>query len=283
MALWALNEARARGYAAGDGAAAELTAWVLAKDDPGKVNPKQKDRGEVTANQAPLMLALGIGAGRPKDPATRDGLKALLQLVLAGQDKDGAWRLPIAWEPIGSTPDAITTLALLALASPAAPDLGPAGQAARERGLKWLDEAKPADTPQVDALRLVLFTRLGRPAADREPLEKRLLARQNADGGWGQAKGMASDAFATGQALYALAGTRRAADDPAVRKARAFLVKTQDEDGSWEMASRPGGPGGKPAKDLGPITHAGTAWAVLGLVRSGPAATAAGIAPRLAK
>jgi hypothetical protein len=36
------------------------------------------------------------------------------------------------------------------------------------------------------------------------------------------------------------------------------------------MASRPGGPGGKSAKNLAPITLVGTAWAVLGLVRSGP-------------
>src|SRR5207248_3313436 len=175
-----------------------------------------------------------------------------------------------------------TTLALLALTAPNAPDLGPAGAAARDRGLKWLAAAKPADTPQADALRLVLWQRLSRPTAEWEPLAARLLARQNADGGWGQAKGLASDAYATGQALYALAEAGRAADDPPVRKARAFLVGSQDEDGSWEMASRPGGPGGKPAKNLAPITYAGTAWAVLGLVRSGPAVTTGG-APSPAK
>src|SRR5439155_1106742 len=81
-----------------------------------------------------------------------------------------------------------------------------------------------ADTPEADALRLALYARLGRPAADREPAARRLLARQNSDGGWGQAKGMASDAFATGQALYALAEAGRPTDDPPVRKARAFLA-----------------------------------------------------------
>src|SRR5262245_51362131 len=57
MALWALNEAKARGYAADEKAAAELAAWVVAKDDPAKVNPKQTPRAEANANQAPLMLA----------------------------------------------------------------------------------------------------------------------------------------------------------------------------------------------------------------------------------
>ncbi|MDB5313996.1 MAG: hypothetical protein JWO38_8198 [Gemmataceae bacterium] len=269
MGLWALNEAKARGFKVDDKAVSNLTGWVLAKDDPAKVNPRQPPRPEVTVNQTPLMLALGIEAGGVAGD-TRDGLKALLGLVLAGQDKDGAWRLLYVWEPFGSAPDVMTTLVLLALTDPNAPDLGAEGQAARERGLKWLEAAKPSDTPQADALRLLLWTRLGRPAKEREAIATRLAGRQNADGGWGQEEGAASDAYATGQALYALAAKGTKADDPAVRKAVAFLVKAQEKDGSWAMASRPGGPGGKAARNVAPITFAGTAWAVLGLVRCSP-------------
>ena len=95
---------------------------------------------------------------------------------------------------------------------------------------------------------------------------------------------MKSDAFATGQALYALAEAGRKPDDPAVAKARAFLARTQRADGSWEMASRPGGPGGKSAKNLAPITYVGSAWAILGLIRSAPAiAKPDGAAPRPGK
>ena len=284
MAIWTLNEAKRRGYTVDDKAVAELTAWVLAKDDPAKVNPKQPERKEVIVNQTPLMLALGFEAGDSKDPVTRDGLKTMLTLVVGDQDKDGAWRLMYAWEPHGSTPDVMTALALLALSAPNAPDLGAEGKAAREKGLKWLAATPPADTPQADGLRLVLLKRLARPPAEWEPLLKKLLARQNADGGWGQAAGMKSDAFATGQALYALAEAGRKPDDPAVAKARTFLVKSQRADGSWEMASRPGGPGGKSAKNLAPITHVGTAWAILGLLRSVPAiAKTESAAPRAGK
>jgi squalene cyclase len=261
-----------------------LTAWVLAKDDTAKVSPKQPERKDVTVNQTPLMLALAFEAGDPKDPALRDGLKAMLALVLGDQDKDGAWRLGYVWEPHGSTPDVMTAWALLALTAPNAPDLGAAGKAARERGLKWLAAAVPADTPQSDGLRLVLYKRLGRPPADWEPLRKKLLARQHADGGWGQAAGMKSDAFATGQALVAVAEAGCNPDDPAVAKARGFLVRSQRADGSWEMGSRPGGPGGKSAKNLAPITLVGTAWAVQGLIRSAPAvARSEGADPRAQK
>jgi hypothetical protein len=54
------------------------------------------------------------------------------------------------------------------------------------------------------------------------------------------------------------------------RKAQSFLAKTQREDGSWAVVSRAIMRNGKPYKKLEPITHAGSAWAVLGLVRSSP-------------
>jgi len=62
------------------------------------------------------------------------------------------------------------------------------------------------------------------------------------------------------------------------------LLSLQQPDGSWEMASRPGGPGGKSAKNLQPITHVGSAWAVLGLMHTSPAiAKRAGASSRSAK
>ena len=79
---------------------------------------------------------------------------------------------------------------------------------------------------------------------------------------------MASDAWATGQALYALAHAEMKSSDPVVARAQSFLVRTQRDDGSWRMTSRPTKPGGKGCKSLIPITCAGTAWAILGLVRS---------------
>jgi hypothetical protein len=76
-------------------------------------------------------------------------------------------------------------------------------------------------------MRLVLWPRVGRPAEEWEPLARRLRERQNADGGWGQDQEMASDAWATGQALYALAHAGVKPDDPLVIRAQAFLLKTQ--------------------------------------------------------
>src|SRR5260370_18901500 len=133
------------------------------------------------------------------------GLKTMLTSVLGDQDKDGSWKLSYEFRPIGSSPDTLTTLALRALAAPNAPDMGKEGKAARERALAWLRTAKPDDELQAAALRLILWRRLGLPATEWEPLVKKIRGDQNADGGWGQIKNAKSDAYATGQALYALA------------------------------------------------------------------------------
>jgi Squalene-hopene cyclase C-terminal domain len=263
--IWALNEGKKRGYAVEEKALADLTTWAVAKDVPAKA-PKQE---RVDLNEAPLLLALGVEAGEAR--ATQDDLKKLLTSVLGDQDKDGSWKLSYEFRPIGSSPEVLTTLALLALSAPNAPDMGKEGKAARERGLEWLRGARPDEELQAAALRLILWRRLDLPSSEWEPLVEKLRSAQNADGGFSQLPKLKSDAYATGQALYALAEAGVKPDDEAVRKAQSFLAKTQREDGAWAIVSRAIMRDGKPPKNLEPITHAGSAWAVMGLVRSSPA------------
>ncbi len=266
--IWALSEGKKRGYAVDEKALADLTSWVLTRDHLAKLVAKPPKREQVELNEAPLLLALGVEAGGA--PATADGLKQLLTSVLGDQDKDGSWRLSYEFRPIGSSPEVLTTLALLALSAPNAPDLGKEGKAAREKGLEWLRAARPDEELQAVAMRLILWRRLGLPAGEWGPLVKKIRGAQNSDGGFGQVPKATSDAYATGQALYALAEAGVTPDDEAVRKAQSFLAKTQREDGAWAMASRAIMRDGKPPRNLEPITHAGSAWAVLGLVRSSP-------------
>jgi hypothetical protein len=161
----------------------------------------------------------------------------------------------------------MTALAALALL-PAAATGDDEAKLARDKAVAWLAATRTDDDPQSIAIRLVLWQRLERPVADRAALIDRIKERQDADGGWSQAKDMASDAWATGQALYALAHAGVKPDEPVIARAHAFLTKTQRADGSWPMTSRPTKPGAKGAESLVPITGAGSAWAVLGLVRS---------------
>ena len=120
----------------------------------------------------------------------------------------------------------MTALAALAL-TPLAAAGDEAAKAACDRAVGWLATAKVDDDPRSIALRLVLWRRLGRPAAEWEPVVQKIRERQNADGGWSQTTEMASDAWATGQALYALAQADVKSNDPAIERGRGFLVTSQ--------------------------------------------------------
>ena len=61
---------------------------------------------------------------------------------------------------------------------------------------------------------------------------------QKPDGGWNQLDQLASDAYATGVALYALAQSGMSPQDPVYRRGVDYLLSTQLSDGSWHVRSR---------------------------------------------
>ena len=91
------------------------------------------------------------------------------------------------------------------------------------------------------------------PASMR--LQRMILSRQNKDGGWAL-DGKNSDAFATGQAIYALKVAGFSDADPAITSALSFLLSKQSPDGAWRTAKS-----GQNGSEKGE-----TMWAVLGLV-----------------
>jgi squalene-hopene/tetraprenyl-beta-curcumene cyclase len=105
---------------------------------------------------------------------------------------------------------------------------------------------------------------------DSEARRADLLKQQHADGGWGWLTAESSDAFATGQALYALARSGVTASAEPAQKAIAFLKSTQQPNGSWQVPSTR-------AKDKSKAIPTsifwGTAWAVIGLLESQESAT----------
>ncbi len=82
-------------------------------------------------------------------------------------------------------------------------------------------------------------------------LESKLRAWQNADGGWGYHEHEPSNAFATGQTLYALRTLGASDGDSTVSRGTMWLVEHQAQDGGWSHTGS-----GK----------AEAMWAVFGLV-----------------
>src|SRR4249920_2066188 len=70
-------------------------------------------------------------------------------------------------------------------------------------------------------------------------LAKELVREQGPDGGWSQHAFLSSDAYATGQTLYALhqAGAVNPSDR-AFQRGVNYLLNTQLADGSWHVKSR---------------------------------------------
>jgi squalene-hopene/tetraprenyl-beta-curcumene cyclase len=269
LVIWSMHEAKQRGYTVDEPVLDELTKWVARSGD-GKFGLARPASAPKAFSPKAMWFALALGAVPQPDAESRKGMELLLKTVKSEQTDDGSWSpWPKTRPPImGNSDESMTALATLAVL-PLAAAGDDSARAVRDKGVHWLTETKTDDDAQSIAMRLVLWRRLGRPAEEWEPLVRRIRERQNADGGWSQTKDMASDAWATGQALYALAHAGIKPDEPVIARAHAFLIRTQHDDGSWPMTSRPVEPGGgEGCKSLIPITGAGSAWAVLGLVRS---------------
>ena len=268
LVIWSMREAERRGNHVDTAFLVELTKWVAESGD-GKTGVKRPAGVPQALNSKAVHFALGLEADPTPDAVSKKGIKLLLKTVETDQTQDGSWKAwPETRPPIfGDSDESMTALATLAVL-PAAGAGDPVAKAARDGGVRWLVNTKSDDDPQSIAMRLVLWRRLGRPAEEWTPLVERIRSRQNTDGGWSQAENMPSDAWATGQALYALAHVGLGTDNRMITRAQAFLINTQRSDGSWPMTSRPLKPGGRGATSLVPITGAGTAWAVIGLARS---------------
>jgi hypothetical protein len=139
------------------------------------------------------------------------------------------------------------------------------------RARAYLANAQAATNDEA-AMQILGLHWAGGNAAKVSALGKALTGAQHADGGWSQNRNLASDAYATGEALYALQEAGILAASGAVyQKGVKFLMDTQREDGSWYVRSRapkfqPYFQSGFPYDHDQWISSAGTSWAVRALI-----------------
>ena len=212
---------------------------------------------------------LGLAAsGYPADAITDSAIADLAQFQAAS----GAWpsgeshaRPPITESVIGSTARAIRVLQVYLI---------PARK--REfneriaRARAWLAEAKPANTDDF-AWQLLGLAWAGAEKAQVEKSARLFEALQREDGGWSGNQYLKSDAYATGEALYALYESgSMSTSEPAYRRGVDYLVRTQYPDGSWYVRSRsmkfqPYFESGFPFGHDQWISAAATSWASMAL------------------
>jgi ankyrin repeat protein len=180
-------------------------------------------------------ILVGLAAADyPPDPAT----DALARYVRRRQLADGSWHVASHRPPIESSDIAMTALSLRALQAYAPAPLKAEYARAIERGAAWLGRAEATSNEDHVYLVLGLTWGGGSRAAIRRTANA-LIARQRADGGWSQIATLPSDAYATGQALTALAQSGViTSTDPVYERGVRFLLDTQLDDGSWYVRSR---------------------------------------------
>src|SRR5262245_43945504 len=276
MTVWALSEAKAQGYPVGTEAFAELTQWTREQMVPRIPTVRDSRPGWNLVGVPAIYLAV-MSQNLPV--LSRDELNTFAVHLARHQEEDGSFLLPVpaihGAPPTWESSETLALWALLAweLSVPADPQEAAEVRTGRERTVAWLGKTRSTDTSQSTSLRLLLDTRTGKSAEQLQARIDQLLKLQNADGGWSQTKDLASDAYATGQALYALSFAAVKKDRPEIQRAVAFLLATQSDDGSWPMTPR-NHPGvettKKPVRWPVPISYFGSAWAMLGLVRCVP-------------
>jgi hypothetical protein len=276
MTVWVLSEAKSQGY---DVAAETLTDTVKWTKDRllERIDLPRDTRPGWSMVSTPALYLSVMALSLPKqDAVSVDELKRIAGHLLRHQEGDGSWAWSSAPDknrppPFFESDEVATLLGYLALGPqvPTDPNEKSEVRDARERAAAWLAKSKPTDTTQAAALWLLVKVQAGEPTTTLQAEIDRFLDRQNEDGGWSQLKGGASDAYATGQALYVLSLAGVKSDREEVRRAVAFLVDGQKEDGSWPMARR-GHPGVTLSDNVVPITYFGSAWATLGLLRCAP-------------
>lgn len=141
-----------------------------------------------------------------------------------------------------------------------------------ERGNAWLKRATPITTE--DRVMQLLGIKWGSNTYPEKRLDE-LLALQQINGGWAQTKTLPTDAYATGQVLYALHELGISPANPVYKRGVTFLLRTRLDDGSWHVKTRAAGfqpyfqSGFRHEHDQW-ISAAGTAWATMGLAYAIP-------------
>lgn len=271
LAALAVSAAQAQGYKVDNAAAADLAKGVrafwsgfeqplLQRLDP----PAGTDLLYYSLLQ---MSASGVEPDRLTD--------AMVHNIASQQRRNGNWHVGgIARAPMEDGDFSRTALNIRALRL-----YGPEGRRVEfsdriGRAAAWLERAAPRTTEDRTMQLLGLIWAKTGPVEDRV-LE--LIANQRADGGWAQTPELASDAYATGQVLYALHEAGVPSTDAAYRRGTEFLLRTEMADGSWHVVSRapkfqPYFQSGFPHDHDQWISTAGTGWATLGLAYAVPEA-----------
>jgi ankyrin repeat protein len=201
---------------------------------------------------------------------------AAAMLIQSRQKSNGEWPYPRSdtRPPICLNYITQTTLAMRALQL-YAPQVE---RAKFEKSVRlaaaWLAKAKAINNDD-RAWRLTGLAWAGLDKVATQKAMQEVLASQRSDGGWSDIPSLPSGPYATGLSLVALHNAGLAVSDPAYQRGVQYLLKTQQEDGSWyartrALAFQPYFDAGFPHTYDQWISAAATSWATMALALALP-------------
>ncbi|MBD3676237.1 MAG: terpene cyclase/mutase family protein [Planctomycetaceae bacterium] len=216
---------------------------------------------------------------RPADKTT----DAMVAYLRQRQQEDGHWRIGTKRPPIEYTDFTATALAVRGLrdygrplvktqTSPETPASSPLSDAERiAKAQQWLI-ATPAKNQEARTFKLLGLLWSDADRAEIDKVVEEIIQQQRPEGGWSQEKEMQSDAYATGQILFALlkADAGKTYRD-AIDRGIAWLKSTRLPDGSWFVQTRSKPiqtyfESGFPHDKSQFISTAATSWAALAIL-----------------
>jgi ankyrin repeat protein len=192
--------------------------------------------------------------------------------------RDGHWVTSDFRPPHSSSIFTATATAVRAIGLYMPEELHAERDACILRARQWLFRERPASTEDA-AFRLLGLIWSGATANEIDAARRDLLAMRKANGGWAELPGYETDAYSTGESLFALHEAGVPDTDRAWRAGLSFLVSTQAADGTWRVRTRMTSPAkvspeyfatGFPYEKDEFLSYAGSAWAVMALMTALP-------------
>jgi ankyrin repeat protein len=227
--------ARQKGFAVNEEQAKKELGFAIATDEP-VLEPNRLGSSPIGGGSDTLGYTLmGMAAaGAPADALT----DAHIHFMSLNQYPDGAFRNASYRPPTEYAPLTTSAVALRSIKRYPIPGRREEFRERVDRAKRWLLSAKAFSTEE-RSMQLNALADAGASRSERAPFVKTLKAAQNQDGSWSQLPSVRPDAYATGEALYALHVSGSVpANDPVYQKGVQWLLRNQLADGSWFAPTR---------------------------------------------
>ena len=226
--------ARRKGFAVSDEQARKEMGFAVATDMP-YLEPMRLGSTIGGGSDTLGYTLMGMAAaGYPADGLTDAHIHYFSNYQLA----DGSWRTTSYRPPEEYGPFTTTAVVLRAIKLYPIPGRREEFRDRIAHAKRWLLTEK-ASSQEERSMQLNALADAGASASELAPFVRALKAEQNRDGSWSLLPGIAGEAYATGEALYALHVSGKVPTTDAIYQLGVqWLLRNQLADGSWFMPTR---------------------------------------------